>query len=85
MPLLVEPSPPSPAARLGAPDEAQDASYFAASERMARRAANFGSRAASWCGFVPYMFQCCADAMVALKEQKAALARRFSTGLGKTL
>src|SRR4051794_26950173 len=31
MPLDVEPSPFTPAARFGAPDDAQDASYFAAS------------------------------------------------------
>src|ERR1700761_9511650 len=43
MPLLVEPSPSFPAARLGAPDEAHETSYFAASDRIASRAANLSS------------------------------------------
>src|SRR6478735_6927780 len=43
MPLLVEPSPSFPAARFGAPDEAHETSYFAASDRIASQAANLSS------------------------------------------
>src|SRR5262245_22046334 len=43
MPLLVEPSPCLPAALFGAPDEAQDASYFAASDRTRSFATNLSS------------------------------------------
>jgi len=42
--LLVEPSPSFPAARFGAPDEAHETSYFAASDRIASRAANLSSK-----------------------------------------
>ena len=34
MPLLVEPMPPSRELRFGAPEEAQEASYFAASKNF---------------------------------------------------
>src|SRR5918993_411220 len=43
MPFEVEPSPLAPAARFGAPDEAQDASYLAASARMRSLRASLGS------------------------------------------
>jgi hypothetical protein len=43
MPFEVEPSPFWPAARFGAPDEAQDASYLAASARMRSFLASFSS------------------------------------------
>ena len=44
MPFEVEPSPSLPA-RFGAPDEAQEASYFAASARMRSLPASFSSMA----------------------------------------
>src|SRR4051794_33296336 len=40
---VVEPSPFEPADRFGAPDDAQDASYFAASARMRSLVASVGS------------------------------------------
>src|SRR5215217_3223141 len=43
MPFEVEPSPSLPAARFGPPDEAQEASYFAASARMRSFVASFSS------------------------------------------
>src|SRR5829696_6469874 len=43
MPFEVEPSPSLPAARFGAPEEAQEASYFAASARMRSFVASFSS------------------------------------------
>jgi hypothetical protein len=43
MPFEVEPSPAVPALRFGAPDEAQDASYLAASARMRSLRASLGS------------------------------------------
>src|SRR5215218_5523723 len=45
MPFEVEPRPSRPAARFGAPDEAQEASYFAASARMRSLPASFSSMA----------------------------------------
>src|SRR5215213_8364319 len=45
MPFEVEPSPSRPAARFCAPDEAQEASYLAASARMRSLPASFSSMA----------------------------------------
>src|SRR3954466_8337100 len=44
MPLLVDPMPSAPAARFGAPDEAHDASYFAASARIRSFRESFSSK-----------------------------------------
>src|SRR5690348_8307501 len=46
MPLLVEPSPSLPAARFGAPDEAQEASYLAASASTRSFCCSFSSTTA---------------------------------------
>jgi hypothetical protein len=43
MPLLVEPMPSGPAARFGAPEEAQEASYLAASDSMRSLVVSFSS------------------------------------------
>src|SRR5947209_2387210 len=49
MPLLVEPSPSLPAARLGAPDEAQEASYLAASDSTRNFCCSFSSMTVYLC------------------------------------
>jgi hypothetical protein len=78
MPLLVDPMPPGPAARLGAPDDAQEASYFAASERMARRAANLESKTASWkSGCSLYVLTGHERNRSSVESKKAAQMRRF--------
>src|SRR5579872_5128323 len=57
MPLLVDPRPVRPPERLGAPDDAQEASYFAASARMLSLPESFSSiRSSGKCGRVPNMF-----------------------------
>ena len=48
---VVEPSPLFPAARFGAPEEAQEASYFAASARIRSFAVRTGSREAVMASF----------------------------------